>query len=66
MYEKVVFFLKAERAVHLALEEGLAVGGTNLAVDLCWFVLRPCCPPDHGWGFFSQELMTSSKMTSDC
>ena len=33
MYRKAVFFLKAERAVHLALEKGLTVGGTFLAVD---------------------------------
>ena len=33
MYGRAVFFLKAERAVHLALEKGLTVGGTFLAVD---------------------------------
>jgi len=33
MYGKAVFFLMAERAVHLALEKGLTVGGTFLAVD---------------------------------
>jgi len=33
MYGKAVFFLKAERAVHLALEKGLTVDGTFLAVD---------------------------------
>jgi len=33
MYGKAVFFLKAERAVHLALETGITVGGTFLAVD---------------------------------
>jgi len=33
MYGKAVFFLKAERAVHLALEKGLTVSVTFLAVD---------------------------------
>jgi len=33
MYGKAVFFLKAERAVHLALEKGLTVGGTFLVVN---------------------------------
>jgi len=33
MYGKAVFFLRAERAVHLALDRGLTVGGTFLAVD---------------------------------
>jgi len=33
MYGKSVFFLKTERAVHLALEKGLTVSGTFLAVD---------------------------------
>jgi len=33
MYGKAVFFLRSERAIHLALDKGLTVGGTFLAVD---------------------------------